>query len=98
MRREIDPQLAQLQHYRNDCVSNLKKICAELKKDVIMDTSVWRFKEPVVEKVMEVMESLGYVKLDGEAEQTKEQNSRCECGRRALHQNKTTVPLTTEGR
>lgn len=58
--REIDPKLAQLQHYRSDCAMGLKKTCGELKKNTVMDSGVWRFKKVVIERAMQALKALGY--------------------------------------
>lgn len=60
--REIDPNLAQLQHYRAECARGLKvDSCDKLKKKTVMDTGVWRFKDEVIERVVKVLKDLGYV-------------------------------------
>lgn len=59
--REIDPKLAQLQHYRADCALGAKQFCRELKKNTVMDSGVWRFKDVVVERAVRTLKALGYV-------------------------------------
>ena len=44
----IDTSLGHLQHYREDCVQEIKKICEETYRTHIeRDTSVWKWREIV---------------------------------------------------
>ena len=47
----VNTSLAHLQHYRQDCVNTLKKSCKEqFKTGSIKDTTIWRWKDQVVDK------------------------------------------------
>lgn len=59
--KEVDPKLAQLQHYRADCAMGLKRVCEELKRNTVMDTGVWRLKEKVVGGAVATLRALGYL-------------------------------------
>lgn len=56
----IETTDAQLQHYRADCVKTLKKSCDEYKKNSVMDTTIWKYKEPLVARVSSTLRTLGY--------------------------------------
>ncbi|CAH0549322.1 unnamed protein product [Brassicogethes aeneus] len=56
----IDTADAQLHHYRADCVKTLKKSCEEFRKTSVMDTTIWKFKEPLVERVSKTLKNLGF--------------------------------------
>lgn len=55
---------AQLQHYRADCVRALSATCRQLREDTVMDNSVWRFKEPLVERAQDTLRQLGFIGPD----------------------------------
>lgn len=59
----IEPVDAQLQHYRQDCVKTLKKTCTEYRKNSIVDTTIWRYKKPLIARVTDTMRHLGYFDL-----------------------------------
>ncbi|KAK5640523.1 hypothetical protein RI129_011334 [Pyrocoelia pectoralis] len=57
----IDTTDAQLQHYRRDCVADVSKSeCEDFKKNGILDTTIWKFKQPLMERVPMVLRNLGY--------------------------------------
>jgi len=57
----VDPGLAHLQHYRTDCVSTLKKSCAnDFKSSSVRDTTIWKWKDAVVSKTTEALLKLGF--------------------------------------
>ena len=59
---EVDIDLGHLQHYRSDCVSALKKSCEEDFKSVsVFDSTIWRWKEPVIEKTTDALLKLGFL-------------------------------------
>lgn len=58
----IDTDLAHLQHYRENCVRELKNSCDELKKNRVMDSRIWRFSKDLVPNVETVLKHLGYLK------------------------------------
>ena len=50
----VDTSLGHLQHYREFCVSDLKKVCKETyMKHVERDTSVWKWRENVTKALTE---------------------------------------------
>ncbi|XP_071439396.1 uncharacterized protein [Hetaerina americana] len=51
---------AQLQHYRADCVRTLKKSCVEYRKNSVMDTTIWKFKEKLIARTTETLKKLGF--------------------------------------
>ncbi|XP_053986409.1 uncharacterized protein LOC128880399 [Hylaeus volcanicus] len=56
----IETEDAQLQHYRADCVSSLKKSCVQYRENSILDTTVWRYKDQLIERVTRTLETLGF--------------------------------------
>merc|ERR1711902_474811 len=47
----VKTDAAQLQHYRSDCVSTLKKSCAhDFKNGSVVDTSIWSVKSRVIDR------------------------------------------------
>lgn len=51
----------QLQHYREDCVGELAKQCAEMKRNIVKDATIWKLKDklwPQVEEVVRVLNLL----------------------------------------
>ncbi|CAH1962938.1 unnamed protein product [Acanthoscelides obtectus] len=56
----IETTDAQLHHYRADCVKTLKKSCEEFRKTSVMDTTIWKFKEPLISRVTNTLKTLGY--------------------------------------
>ena len=58
----VETDLGHLQHYRSDCVSALKKSCEEDFKSVsVFDSTIWRWKEPVIEKTTGALLKLGFL-------------------------------------
>lgn len=56
----IDTADAQLQHYRADCVKTLKKSCDDFKHNSVIDTTIWRYKEPLVNRTLQTLQVLGF--------------------------------------
>ncbi|XP_034943371.1 uncharacterized protein [Chelonus insularis] len=56
----IETEDAQLQHYRADCVTSLKKTCLQYRKNSIVDTTIWRYKDQLVERVTDTLVKLGF--------------------------------------
>lgn len=52
---------AQLQHYRADCVKTLKNSCTEYRKTSIFDTTIWRYKDRVIENTLTVLKNLDFL-------------------------------------
>lgn len=56
----INTTLAQLHHYRPDCVEDLKNVCQEMKDNTIMDSNIWRFKEALIKRTEIVLKDLAF--------------------------------------
>ncbi|CAG5104374.1 Protein of unknown function [Cotesia congregata] len=56
----IETEDAQLQHYRADCVTSLKKTCLQYRKNSVVDTQIWKYKDQLVERVTNTLEKLGF--------------------------------------
>ncbi len=55
----VNEKVAQLQHYREDCVGELKKVCEEKYKNATeLDQSLWRHKDIIESKVSRAMDVL----------------------------------------
>ncbi|XP_043231431.1 uncharacterized protein LOC122386359 [Amphibalanus amphitrite] len=62
----INTSDAQLQHYRADCVGPLRKTCElEYKKNAVVDTSIWRFKEELITRSTRTLVTLGFLPPEG---------------------------------
>lgn len=55
--KEIDPNLAKLQHYRKTCVKEIKN-CAKLKDTKVMDTTLWNYKQQLIDNVSALLDAL----------------------------------------
>lgn len=51
---------AQLQHYRADCVKTLKKSCDDFKQNSMIDTTIWRYKDSLINRTMTALHALGF--------------------------------------
>jgi len=51
---------AQLQHYRADCVRELKKTCADFRQNSAVDTTIWKFKENLIRRTADTLKNLGF--------------------------------------
>ena len=51
---------AQLQHYRSDCVSTLKKTCGQYRNHTVLDTTIWRYKDQLIQGASNVLNKLGF--------------------------------------
>jgi hypothetical protein len=59
----VDPAVGHLQHYRSDCVSTLKKSCEkDFKNASVVDTTIWKFNEPLIKASTEALSTLGFFK------------------------------------
>jgi len=57
----VDTGLGHLQHYRSDCVNTLKKSCKNDFKSVsVKDTTIWRWKDQVIQKTSDALLKLGF--------------------------------------
>ncbi|XP_050491722.1 uncharacterized protein LOC126874110 [Bombus huntii] len=56
----IETEDAQLQHYRADCVKSLKKTCVQYRENSVLDTTIWRYKDQLIERVTRTLETLGF--------------------------------------
>ena len=60
----VDTSLGQLQHYRPDCVSDLKKVCKEkYRNNSVRDTSIWSVRDTVVQRANNVLHAQGFIHL-----------------------------------
>ena len=57
----IETTDAQLQHYRADCVRELKKSCVDFRQDSIVDTTVWKYKENLITRTTDTLKKLGFL-------------------------------------
>ncbi|XP_050069299.1 uncharacterized protein LOC126557535 [Anopheles maculipalpis] len=53
---------AQLQHYRADCVRTLKKSCEEFKENQVRDTTIWKYKDELIQRTRRTLDVLGFFK------------------------------------
>ena len=61
----VNVSMAHLQHYRGDCVKALKKACdRDFKSYSVLDTTIWKFKERLIERVSNTLFNLGFLKPD----------------------------------
>ncbi|KAI2809534.1 hypothetical protein BLOT_000683 [Blomia tropicalis] len=60
----IPVELAHLQHYRKDCVGPLKKSCKEFRSYTTRDTTIFKYKEPLIERTTNVLRKLGFFDSD----------------------------------
>ncbi|XP_055611812.1 uncharacterized protein LOC129758338 [Uranotaenia lowii] len=51
---------AQLQHYRADCVRTLKKSCEEFRENQIRDTTIWKYKDELIQRTRRTLDILGF--------------------------------------
>ncbi|XP_042858102.1 uncharacterized protein LOC122244299 [Penaeus japonicus] len=57
----IPTEDAQLQHYRRNCISSLRALCEnEFKRNTVLDKTIWRYKEQLIERVSAALENLGF--------------------------------------
>lgn len=56
----IPVELAHLQHYRKDCVGPLKKSCKEFRTYTTRDTTIFKYKEPLITRTTHVLKTLGF--------------------------------------
>ncbi|KAK0167529.1 hypothetical protein PV327_004916 [Microctonus hyperodae] len=59
----IEIEDAQLQHYRVDCVKSLKKTCVQYRENSVMDKTIWRYKDELVNRVINTLNKLGFYNL-----------------------------------
>lgn len=61
--KQMDPTVAHMQHYRSDCtVAPISRCSVNAEKsETIIDTTVWKYKEKVIENSKAVMEELGMI-------------------------------------
>lgn len=56
----VETEDAQLQHYRADCVRTLKKSCTEFRQNSIIDTTIWKYKDELIQRTAETLLQLGF--------------------------------------
>ncbi|KAG0714438.1 hypothetical protein GWK47_014154 [Chionoecetes opilio] len=52
---------AHLQHYRKDCVNDLRKLCAYYRNHTVMDQAILRYKEPLKRATLKTLRDLKFV-------------------------------------
>lgn len=60
----VSTSIGHLQHYRKDCVDPLKSKCEDFKKNTIRDTSIWNFKDALIQRTTEALFNLGFLKSE----------------------------------
>ena len=56
----VATSLAQLHHYREDCVADLRRVCQEqYKNNSVRDTSIWAVRETVVREADTAIKTIG---------------------------------------
>ena len=56
----VDTSIAHMPHYRADCVDQLKKNCyKEFKSKTVKDTTIWKYKQQLIERSTEALDTLG---------------------------------------
>lgn len=56
----IETDDGHLQHYRADCVKTLKKSCEEFREHQMEDTTIWKWKEELVQRSIQTLDRLGF--------------------------------------
>ncbi|GFU60724.1 glycosyltransferase family 92 protein [Trichonephila clavipes] len=57
----INTSLAQLQHYRKDCVGSLKNSCkTDFRLYTLKDTTIWRYKDEAIKRTTRTLSKLGF--------------------------------------
>ncbi|XP_053644577.2 uncharacterized protein [Cherax quadricarinatus] len=60
--KNLPTELAQLQHYRQDCVRQMpKKHCIYFKNHTVVDTRVWRYKDSLMNNALRTLRHLGFL-------------------------------------
>ncbi|CAG7815136.1 unnamed protein product [Allacma fusca] len=57
----VGTELAQLQHYRADCVRALKNCDKDYRQNSVLDTTIWKYKDAVIERANKVLRMLGFI-------------------------------------
>lgn len=58
----VDTTIAQLQHYRYDCVKELKMSCDKVYKSMsVRDTTIWKHKKLLIERSTKTLSALGFL-------------------------------------
>ncbi|CAK1590094.1 unnamed protein product [Parnassius mnemosyne] len=57
----LETRHARLQHYRADCVTALSKTCADLRAQPVRDTTLWRWRGPLLERAERVLRDLSFL-------------------------------------
>lgn len=57
----VETRHARLQHYRADCVSALSKTCADLRAQPVRDSTLWRWREPLITRVDHTLRALAFL-------------------------------------
>lgn len=57
----IPKEVAHLQHYRRDCVGELRGRCPDFRNHTVLESAMLRLKEPLVRGVLHTLRSLGFL-------------------------------------
>ena len=60
----VNTSMAHLQHYRGDCVKALKKSCDSFKNESVLDTSIWKYKDKLMDRVNSALVNIGLMRPD----------------------------------
>ncbi|CAL4124627.1 unnamed protein product [Meganyctiphanes norvegica] len=59
----VDTEDAHLVHYRNGCVGELNKVCPEMQRNPVKDTSIWRYLDKLVFRTRRTLTKLGFLSI-----------------------------------
>ncbi|XP_050725350.1 uncharacterized protein LOC127003037 [Eriocheir sinensis] len=57
----IPTEAAHLQHYRSDCVGELRGRCPDFRNHTVREDAILRFKEPLIQGVLRTLRRLGFL-------------------------------------
>ncbi|CAL8105281.1 unnamed protein product [Orchesella dallaii] len=57
----VGTDLAQLQHYRADCVRALKNCDKDYRRNSLLDTTIWKYKDALIDRAGRVLRYLGFI-------------------------------------
>ena len=61
-RLEMDTSIAHLQHYRDDCVKELRKSCdTQYRRNTTRDTTIWKYKDELIEQTSRTLRKLHFI-------------------------------------
>lgn len=59
-RYEFDVNVAHLQHYRTDCVRELRKTCEHFRNNSVLDSTIWKYRQKLIEQTISVRTKLNF--------------------------------------